>query len=99
VGALSFTGEFKCWAYLEQAMHTGTNDEQLESADQKSIFRQRYRGDKHKGLESVSVDPLRRGAISKWLWQLIKQRAAIEPTIGRMKGENPRERNRLKGTC
>ena len=47
----------------------------------------------------MSVDQLRRGAIPKWLWRLMKRRAAIEPTIGHMKSEHRLERNRLKGTC
>jgi IS5 family transposase len=47
----------------------------------------------------VSVNHLRRGAIPKCLWRLIKRRAAVEPTIGHMKSEHRLERNRLKGTC
>jgi IS5 family transposase len=58
-----------------------------------------YRGHKHQGPESVSVDQLHRGVIPKWLWRLMKRRAAIEPTIGHMKSEHRLERNRLKGTC
>jgi hypothetical protein len=57
------------------------------------------RGHKHQGPESVSVDQLLRGVIPKWLWRLMKRRAAIEPTIGHMKSEHRLERNRLKGTC
>jgi IS5 family transposase len=58
-----------------------------------------YQGHKHQGLESVSVDQLRRGEIPKWLRRLMKRRAAIKPTIGRIKGEHRLERNRLKETC
>jgi IS5 family transposase len=58
-----------------------------------------YRGHKHQGPESVSIDQLRRGAIPKWMWRLMKRRAAIEPTIAHMKSEHRLERNRLKGTC
>ncbi len=57
-----------------------------------------YRRHKHEGEETVYVDRERRGAIPKALWRFIKRRAAIEPTIGRMKSEHCLERNRLKGT-
>ncbi len=46
-----------------------------------------YRGHKPQGPESVSLDQLRRGAIPKWLWRLMKMRAASEPTIGYLNSE------------
>jgi hypothetical protein len=71
-----------------------------EKAQIKNVFVDRgYRGHKNQGPESVSVDQLRRGAIPKWMWRLMKRRAAIAPTIGHMKTEHRLEGNRLKGTC
>ena len=46
-----------------------------------------YRGHKHQGPESVSLDQLRRGAIPKWLWRLMKMGAVSEPTIGHLNSE------------
>lgn len=56
-----------------------------------------YRGHNHSGPETVHVDKRRRGATPKTLWRWMKRRAAVEPTIGHLKGEHRLERNRLKG--
>ena len=99
VGALSFTGNPYDGHTLSKQL-TQTRSMIGEKARVKHVFVDRgYRGHKHQGHESVSVDQLRRGAIPKWLWRLMKRRAAIEPTIGHMKSEHRLERNRLKGTC
>jgi len=99
VGALSFTGNPYDGHTLSKQL-TQTRSMIGEKARIKNVFVDRgYRGHKHQGPESVSVDQLRRGAIPKWLWRLMKRRAAIEPTIGHMKSEHRLERNRLKGTC
>jgi len=57
-----------------------------------------YRGHDHQGAETVHVDKRRRGTTPKRLWQWMKRRAAVEPTIGHLKSEHRLERNRLKGT-
>ena len=99
VGALSFTGNPYDGHTLSKQL-TQTRSMIGEQTRIKHVLVDRgYRGHKHQGPESVSVDQLRRGAIPKWLWRLMKRRAAIEPTIGHMKSEHRLERNRLKGTC
>lgn len=56
-----------------------------------------YRGHGYHGPEIVHVDKRRRGTTTKSLWRWMKRRAAVEPTIGHLKGEHRLERNRLKG--
>lgn len=56
-----------------------------------------YRGHGYHGPETVHVDKRRRGTTKKSLWRWMKRRAAVEPTIGHLKGEHRLERNRLKG--
>jgi IS5 family transposase len=99
VGALSFTGNPYDGHTLTKQL-TQTRSMIGEKARIKNVFVDGgYRGHKHQGPESVSIDQLRRGAIPKWMWRLMKRRAAIEPTIAHMKSEHRLERNRLKGTC
>jgi IS5 family transposase len=43
------------------------------------------------------VDRRGRGTIPKRVWRWMKRRAAVEPTIGHLKGHYRLERNRLKG--
>lgn len=57
-----------------------------------------YRGHGYLGPETVHVDQRRRGTTQKSLWRWMKRRAAVEPTIGHLKGEHRLERNQLKGT-
>ena len=57
-----------------------------------------YRGHGYTGPETVHIDKRRRGSTPKRLWRWMKRRAAVEPTIGHLKGEHRLERNRLKGT-
>jgi IS5 family transposase len=56
-----------------------------------------YRGHGYEGPETVHVDKRSRGRTAKRLWQWMKRRAAVEPTIGHLKSEHRLERNRLKG--
>jgi IS5 family transposase len=57
-----------------------------------------YRGNNHRGPETIIVDKRRRGTLPKRVWKGMKRRAAIEPTIGQLKAEHRLERNRRKGT-
>jgi IS5 family transposase len=99
VGALSFTGNPYGGHTLSKQL-TQARSMIGKKARIKNVFADSGdRGHKHQGRESVSVDQLRRGAIPKWLWQLMKRRAVTEPTIGHLKSEHRLERNRLKGTC
>jgi IS5 family transposase len=57
-----------------------------------------YRGNNHKGPETIIVDKRRRGTIPKRVWKGMKRRVAIEPNLGHLKAKHRLERNRLKGT-
>ena len=56
-----------------------------------------YRGHGYTGNVEVHVDKQRRGRTPKSLWQWMKRRAAVEPSIGHLKQEHRMDRNRLKG--
>ena len=56
-----------------------------------------YRGHDYHGPTQVLVDRRGRGTIPKRVWRWMKRRAAVEPTIGHLKGHYRLERNRLKG--
>jgi IS5 family transposase len=58
-----------------------------------------YRGHDYRGKATVHVDKRRRGRTPRPLWQWMKRRAAVEPTIGHLKAEHRLERNRLKGVA
>ena len=97
VGALSFEKNpydgHTLGAQLEQ-VRSIVGEEKV-----KNVFVDRgYRGHQYEGPEAVMVDRVRRGTLSRSVWRMMKRRAAIEPTIGHMKGEHRLERNRLKGT-
>lgn len=57
-----------------------------------------YKGHDYVGDCEVHVDPKRRGTIPKNLWNWLKRRAAIEPTIGHLKDNKRLTPNRLKGS-
>lgn len=56
-----------------------------------------YRKHDYAGDTIVPVDKRCRGRTSRALWQKMKRRAAIEPSIGHLKNERRLERNQLKG--
>ena len=58
-----------------------------------------YRKHDYAGDTIVHVDKRRRGRTSRALWQKMKRRAAIEPSIGHLKNEHRLERNQLKGVA
>ena len=58
-----------------------------------------YRKHDYAGETVVHADKRRRGRTSRALWQKMKRRAAIGPSIGHLKNEHRLERNQLKGTA
>jgi IS5 family transposase len=58
-----------------------------------------YRGHDYDGEAAIHVDKRRRGRTPQSLWQRMKHRAAVEPSIGHLKTEHRLERNRLKGAA
>ena len=56
-----------------------------------------YKGHTYQGLSEVHIDKQRWGRISKNLWKWMEDRAAVEPSIGRLKQEPWVDRCRLKG--
>lgn len=95
VGARSFTGN-------PYDGHTlATQMKQVESLIGDKVVQAHvdmgYRGHDYDGAVAVHVDKRRRGRTPRALWRRMKQRAAVEPSIGHLKSEHRLERNRLKG--
>ena len=71
--------------------------ERITQKPQRAFVDRGYRGYGYRGDVEVHVDKVRRGRTPKSLWQWMKRRAAVEPSIGHLKQEHRMDRKRLKG--